>query len=365
MTVYKKAYSRRRFLFLGAMTLLASAIPLFRSLASPDRKKSLFLKNESLSVIKKGYAGNPFVDGRFVNEVPKPKIPFGEVMKWRMTRKKGAAEKMNDLFALPVHKNRTMFESGEDMLVWFGHATFFIRLDGVSFLTDPCLRDIMFVERYIGSPCDLADIKNIDYLLISHSHRDHLDEGTMKELDLRGTRALVPLKMGELVSSMNKNLTVEEAGWYQRYTVRPGSPEVYLMPAQHWSQRFVKDVNQVLWGSYVIRGKKKSVYFAGDSAYAPHFKTVGSLFPGIDVCLMPIGAYRPASIMQGSHLSPWESLDAFHDLGGKTFIPMHYGTYNLADEPRGEPIRVMSSLRHEGKINGELKTLEVGEIYPL
>ncbi len=229
-------------------------------------------------------------------------------------------------------------------------------------MTDPCLESPVFVKRLSELPCSIEDIRNIDYLLVSHSHRDHLDEGSVKKLNFKNTTALLPLKMGPLLKGWNKNLKIQEAGWYQSYKLSASKPEVTLMPAQHWSQRYTGDENKILWGSYVIRGSKKTIYFAGDTASAPHFKKIPGFFPDIDIALMPIGAYKPGYIMRGSHMTPEESVRAFSDLRAKTFVPMHYGTYDLADEPLGEPIRKLNKINAKGKVSGDLLIADVGEV---
>jgi len=361
----KKMY-RKKFLKLSGFGLVFGLMGSFAPAASGKNKKNImYLKNSELPVIKKGYKGNLFVDGKFINEVRKPKLYFSTIMKWKMSKNPYREKKRNDTFRLNVVKNSNFSSMDRDMIVWLGHSCFYIRLDGKTYLTDPCLTKPPFVKRLSHLPCDFQDIKNIDYLLVSHSHMDHLDDESIKNLDLKNTRGLLPLRMGKVLKSFDKDIDVQEAGWYQKFDTGDNTPEVHLLPAQHWSQRSLGDVNEVLWGSYLLKGRKKTIYFPGDTAYAPHFKKIAGLFPSIDICLMPVGAYRPDYIMKGSHVSPWESLRAFHDLGGGEFIPMHYGTFDLSDEPYGEPVRVLKDLKSKDKIKGELKILDVGETYYL
>jgi len=357
----KYILTRRRFIQSAAVALLAFLVP-DKLLAKKRGTKLRYLKNEALPLIQEGYPGNPFREGRFLNEISKPEVSFNTILKWRFSKNPQRDEKRKDTFSLNVKKGNSFFTEKKDMLVWLGHATWFIRLDGVTFLTDPCLEGPLFVKRLSELPCGIDEIKNIDYLLLSHSHRDHLHENSIKQLNLDNTEALVPLRMGTLLKKWRKDLIVQEAGWYQTCKTGAGKPAVTMMPAQHWSQRYTKDINEVLWGSYILKGSKRTIYFAGDTAYAPHFSKTGSLFPVIDIALMPIGAYKPAYIMKGSHMTPDEAVRAFHDLGAHTFVPMHYGTFDLADEPLGEPVRRLKNLDKAGKINGTLKAPGVGEI---
>jgi len=132
---------------------------------------------------------------------------------------------------------------------------------------------------------------------------------------------------------------------------------VFFMPAKHWNRRGLTDFNKNLWGSFVIRSGDKSLFFAGDTSYGEHFKEIGEFFPNIKYCLMPIGAYKPEYLMKESHLSPTEALKAFKDLGGETFIPMHYATFDLANEPLGEPVRIIKRERQ----NLDIRILDIGE----
>ena len=111
--------------------------------------------------------------------------------------------------------------------------------------------------------------------------------------------------------------------------------------------------------------KEKKIYFAGDSGYDTHFQKIRKLVGDVDICIMPVGAYKPPFMMKEAHMHPAEAVQAFHDLEGKIFIPMHYGTYDLSDEPLGEPLRILHNLEKSGQINGNLKILAIGETYYL
>jgi len=122
------------------------------------------------------------------------------------------------------------------------------------------------------------------------------------------------------------------------------------------------DTNKALWGGYVIQNSEHTLYHAGDSAYGEHFKEIGEKFD-IDEAFLPIGAYRPEAIMQHNHLNPPEALHAAEDLGAKTLIPIHYGTFILSDEPINEPIEWFEKLVHTHVYPFDTRTLNIGEIY--
>ncbi len=114
---------------------------------------------------------------------------------------------------------------------------------------------------------------------------------------------------------------------------------------------------------FLIKTKETSIYFAGDTGFGEHFNEINEIYDNIDYCLMPIGAYNPNKLMENSHISPTEAIDAFNNLKGGTFVPMHYGTYDLSDEPLGEPVRLL--LENKNKLKGSLKIADPGEILSL
>ncbi|MCP4670886.1 MAG: metal-dependent hydrolase, partial [Desulfobacula sp.] len=186
----------------------------------------------------------------------------------------------------------------------------------------------------------LGDIKP-DYLLVSHGHFDHLDTDSIKHFS--GAKALIPLKMTDIIKKANPDIHCQEAGWYQQYDLNENF-QITFLPAHHWHRRNSFDYNKVLWGSFLIKTKSTSIYFGGDSAYSNHFQDIGNLIGGVDIAILPIAAYAPRWFMKSSHINPEEALQAFKDLQAKRFIPMHFGTFDLSDEPMGEPAKLLSSL---------------------
>jgi L-ascorbate metabolism protein UlaG (beta-lactamase superfamily) len=318
--------------------------------------------NPLLPFIKEGYKGNITIDGLFCNGNVKDEFPIQEVLKWQLQKNPQKAEKKQDTYRIPVRKELHFLDSKDDLMVWLGHSSFLIRLNGITLLTDPCLFKMPFFPRYIDLPFDLKLLKNIDYVLISHGHRDHFDVPSLKIIKETNPQAafLVPLEMGKMLKSLGI-YKYQEAGWYQAY-----SPikelEISFLPAKHWHRRFLWDTNTVLWGSFFIQSSNTSIYFAGDTGYHSHFQEIGSLISNIHYCLMPIGAYKPSFMMQKAHTSPQEAVQGFHELNGKVFIPMHYGTYDLADEPLSEPEKIIKQMNEKKEIKGKIQFLEALEI---
>lgn len=320
------------------------------------------LTNSKLETIKENYPGNKIRMNRFINDFNNgARMSYRQMIKWKLSRNPQKREKKNEKYNLNIQRIINLPMQQGDFMIWLGHASFYLKLAGKAILIDPCLISPPFYKRYSRLPCRISELGEIDYLLVSHGHFDHLDSGSIRKLRGEEITALLPLKMGRLIRSYNKKISTHEAGWYQKYKIDEQF-EIYFLPAHHWYNRNMIDTNKLLWGSYLIKYKGVHIYFAGDSAYSEHFKEIAKLFSKIDICLMPIGAYKPHYTQRSIHMSPREAVLAFHDLNGKVFIPMHYGTFNLADEPFGEPIRLIKEINERGNLNGILKIPDIGEV---
>ena len=322
-----------------------------------------FVSNPDLPFVRPDFPGNYFDDGQFHHaQYASELAPMSRILRWQLSGNPQKQEKINDPFRVKCTLGSSFLRSSEDMLVWLGHASFFIRMQGITMITDPCWTDLPMIKRLVGLPCAVNDFIDIDYLLLSHGHRDHYDTDCINQLIVQnpGMEVLMPLKLSELLGTQRDSVLYQEAAWWQQFHVKPGL-EIIFLPAKHWNRRWLNDFNQQLWGSFLLRSEGHTVYFAGDSAYAGHFAEIKQLLGAPDISLLPVGAYKPPFMMQEAHMRPSEAVQAFHDLESKTMIPIHYGTYNLSDEPIGEPVRKLKAMRDEGSIKGELKFLGVGE----
>ncbi|MFP4090417.1 MAG: MBL fold metallo-hydrolase [Cyclobacteriaceae bacterium] len=327
----------------------------------------MYLLNPDLPLVNPSFKGNLYQNGQFVGgEYGSDQAPISKIAKWQLSPNPQKEEKEKDPFHLSVHRNSSFITSNDDLIVWLGHASFFIRINGVSFITDPCLKDLPLIKRQVPLPCSMYDLYGIDYLLMSHGHRDHYDEDSVNQLLDQNPRMqmLMPLNLSELLGKRKEKVRYQEAAWWQQYSLNE-DVEVILLPSKHWNRRYLRDINKQLWGSFMIKTKDKSIYFGADSAYAGHFKEIREIVGSPDICLLPIGTFKPSYIMSEAHMNPTEAVQAFHDLGGKVMIPMHYGTYDLSDEPLGEPLRILRGIEESGNIRGEAWVLDVGQKYPL
>jgi L-ascorbate metabolism protein UlaG (beta-lactamase superfamily) len=329
----------------------------------PLDETTQYTYNPTLYTCKTGWPGTPInAHGRFVNH-EHPYIPaLSAVLKWKLGPKPQQHEKAADTFRLKIQHQTNFIHDTADCIVWLGHASFFIRLAGINMLIDPIFYDIPFTHRYTPAPFTPDVLPPLDYLLISHDHRDHCQEESIKKIIKLNPSAaiLTGLRMEKLLRPWAGRAPIQTAGWYQQYTTSPAL-NIYYLPTRHWGKRGITDTNKRLWGAFVFQTKDHTVYFSSDTGYGSHFSDARKIFPNIGTAIIGVGAYKPEWFMHPVHISPTDAVQAFHELGAKVLIPMHYGTFNLSDEPIGEPVRVLRALEAAGKIQGELKVLDVGE----
>ena len=154
---------------------------------------------------------------------------------------------------------------------------------------------------------------------------------------------------------------MQMAGWYQQFQTNSDDLKIYFLPIRHWSRRGLFDTNKRLWGGYVIQSAGKTVYFGGDSGYGSQYKQASELFPKIDYFLIGIGAYEPRWFMESNHNNPADAVQAFADAKAETLIPMHYGTFDLSDEPPSQPLKLLKTEAEKAGIADKVKALKIGE----
>jgi L-ascorbate metabolism protein UlaG (beta-lactamase superfamily) len=217
---------------------------------------------------------------------------------------------------------------------------------------------------------ELKDLPPIDIILLSHNHRDHCDIQTLKELVKNQPLCLVGKGLKTTFTNIGfKN--VQEKTWWEKETAKKdtASLTITFLPAWHWSNTGLTDVNKSLWGSWMIENGTTTIYFGGDSASEKHFSLIAENFPKIDVALLPIGPVSPREFTKRSHMDGIEAIKAFIDLKARIFIPIHWGTFRLGPDGFYDPIYLLQSewQKHIDTTlkNKELKALQLGGICTL
>lgn len=285
-----------------------------------------------------------------------------DLMLWFKERMK----KDKDLsFQVPIVKNpdTEWLRTNRDVptITWIGHCTFLIQMNGLNILTDPVWTKWLSTYKRLSPPgIAIEALPEIDIVLISHGHYDHLSYSTIRKLP-GNPLFLVPAGLGRWFLKKGIN-HVAEFEWWGKSTVN--GVHFTFVPAQHWTKRTLFDTNTSHWGGWVLE-QDKTIYFAGDSGYFRGFSEIGQRFT-IDYALMPIGAYEPEWFMHYQHVTPEESIQAFMDTNAKNMIPMHYGAYMLADDTPKEALDRMQAEWGRLEIcEDNLKVLKLGEIFSL
>lgn len=224
-------------------------------------------------------------------------------------------------------------------LTFINHASFLIQAGSVNILTDPIWSERCSPLSWVGPrrmrPPGLSfeDLPKIDIVLLSHNHYDHLDLKTLQRLERRfHPTFIVPLGVEKMLNKRGFQ-ELKRMDWGDCIVLKGLSIEA--TPAIHFSGRGSLDRNKTLWCGYVIKYKNFKTFFVGDSAYGDIYKGIGERFQGIDLALIPIGAYKPNWFMLPVHMSPKQAIEVHRDLRAKKSLAMHFGTFAMADEGQG------------------------------
>ena len=251
-------------------------------------------------------------------------------------------------------------------ITWVGHATLLVQVDGLSILTDPNWSGRAGPTSFIGARrlnapgLAFEALPRIDVVTISHDHYDHLDLPTVKRLAAtHDPLFVVPLGLKAWFED-NGMPRVVELDWWQEHEHR--GVRFVCAPAQHFSQRSLWDGNRRLWASWAVLGRERRFYHSGDTGYFAGFKEIGRRLGPFDVAALAIGAYLPPEIMKWVHLTPEQAVQAFVDLDARTMLGMHWGTFDLADEPLDEPpTRMLADITRRGIDPSRAWVLKIGE----
>lgn len=229
------------------------------------------------------------------------------------------------------------------------HSTVLLQQGGSNILTDPIWSERASPLSWIGPRrrrkpgVRIEDLPGIDAVLISHNHYDHMDLPTLRQLAARGDSTFVVPACGARLLRSNNIGPVHELDWGESLSLPNFT--VHSVPALHFSARGVLDRNKALWCGYVVESPERPVYFAGDTAFGPHFAEIREKFGPPRLALLPIGAYEPRWFMSPVHMGPDQAVTAHGILAAKTSIAIHHGTFQLADDGLDKPKKQLLAMR--------------------
>ncbi|TRZ43798.1 MBL fold metallo-hydrolase [Robertkochia solimangrovi] len=304
-----------------------------------------------------------FREGSFQNLSETPQLAedasmAGVMFKFLFEKKDGV--KPADTLKFSKTDLKTL-DKADEVYIWMGHSSYFIQTGGKRFLVDPVLSGaaspLSFTTRaFPGSDVYKAeDIPEIDYLVISHDHWDHLDYETVTALRSRIKHVIAPLGVGAHLEHWDFNPdTITELDWYESVSF-DNFVTFNAEPARHFSGRGFKR-NGTLWASYLLEIGGQKIYIGGDSGYDDHFKVIGKKYGSIDLAILETGQYNSA--WKYIHMIPGEQIQALKDLNAKRYIPVHNSKFALAMHTWKEPIEAVVKA-NDGSIR--IITPEIGE----
>lgn len=240
---------------------------------------------------------------------------------------------------------------------WLGHSTVLIEIDGLRVLTDPVWGPraspsrLMGPKRFQPVPVRLSAMPPLDLVLISHDHYDHLDYPTIRALARQDVPFVTPLGVGAHLEAWGVPAArITELDWWQTCTLPHADLAVHAAPSQHFSGRGFKDRNATLWASLVIESPRHRVFFSGDTGLTTEYAAIRERLGPFDLVMLEVGAFHPT--WGDIHLGPGNALKALDLLGGGAFLPVHWGTFNLAVHDWDEPAETLLQLapRHGAQL---------------
>ncbi len=270
---------------------------------------------------------------------------LANLLKWQSSRQRGPWKPYHDEpFGPPPPRDAA---PGAMRVTFINHATTLIQLDGVNVLTDPIYSkrcspfEIAGPERVRPPGIRFEDLPRIDAVVISHNHYDHLDLATLKRIQDTWPRVQIYAGLGNKAFLAQRGIESVELDWWDSRSL--ANITITSVPNQHFANRGVFDADGSLWSAWVLSGSAGKAYFGGDTGFGPHFAEIARRLGPMRLAVLPIGAYRPEWFMSPIHMSPVQAVQAAIDLDATLAVPMHYGTFALADDGEDEPVEALKT----------------------
>lgn len=287
-----------------------------------------------------------------------------DISYWKMTREflKKHPDRL-PIKSIPfVKTDLTKINSNDTTIVWFGHSSYFMRIENKNFLIDPVFSRhagplSFMVKAFPGSnEYKAADMPAIDYLILTHDHYDHLDYKTLGKLKNKIKHIFCSLGVASHLKYWDFDINkITELDWWQTNKLSDNL-QITAAPARHFSGRGLKR-NQTLWSSYILRSTKHNLYLGGDSGYDSHFKEIGDKYGPFDLVILEAGQYN--TMWPLIHMMPEETVQAAVDLKAKALLPVHWAKFTLAMHPWNDSIKRV--LEKAKELNMKVITPKIGE----
>ena len=287
--------------------------------------------------------------------------------KWRLTRRQPPWTPYREY--APGPRPPYQVGPGQMRVTFINHATTLIQLDGVNILTDPIYSwrcspfDFVGPRRTRPPGTRFEDLPRIDAVVISHNHYDHLDVPTLKRIVNRWPSVRIFAGLGNRSFLEQQGLPgVTELDWWESRELK--GITVRSVPSQHGSGRALFDLDGTLWTAWVLEGKAGRAYFAGDTGYGPHFAKAARRRGPMRLAVLPVGAFEPPWLMGPVHESPPQAVEAARDLHAAMAVPIHFGTFELADDGQFEPVQLLEAALADAGVNFQILGFGEGRDVP-